>query len=132
MKFFLDNNISPTFADALKILAEKHGYEVVALRDKFAKDTPDLVWIDALAKESDWTVISADHFKKSKGLERLAIQKAGLKVFVLSTAWAKHQYWDKAYRLVKSFPDIAEQTHKVSGGSVQWVPYSGTKFKRIS
>ena len=83
MKFLLDNNISPFLARALHELATQHDYCVVALRDKFPANTPDIDWIRALAKEGDWTVISADHFTKKGGLEREAIRQAGLKVFVL-------------------------------------------------
>jgi PIN like domain len=60
LKVFLDNNLSPYLALALSTLLEPEGDQVVHLRDRFAHDTEDRVWIEALSGEGGWLVISAD------------------------------------------------------------------------
>lgn len=58
MKFFFDNCISFKFVQALRILAQIQGYELVHLTDRFAADTPDEEWIRALSSEEPWVIIS--------------------------------------------------------------------------
>jgi len=41
VKFFLDNCIAPVFAKVLNILAERQGYPIFHLRDRFSPDTKD-------------------------------------------------------------------------------------------
>lgn len=50
MRLLLDNNFAPRIAKALDILFNGD-HEIVALRDKFAANTPDVVWIEALNQE---------------------------------------------------------------------------------
>ena len=131
MNFLLDNNLPPALAHALNALAEHDEHSVVALRDKFAASTSDIDWIEALAGERNWVVISQDHFTKREGLEKEAIIKSGLTVFCLKKGWAGLRYWEKAHNLVRWFPEIANQAERITGGGSFWVPLKGHKFDPI-
>ena len=60
MRFFFDNCVSIIFVQALSILAQVQGYELVHLTDRFAADTADEEWIRSLARDGDWVIISGD------------------------------------------------------------------------
>lgn len=98
MKFLLDNNLPPALARALHELTHSDSnkkHMVIALRAKFQENSPDEEWIQSLADEGDWVVISHDKF--NKGLEREVLRRAGLKVFMLNKSWGPHKFWNKAY-----------------------------------
>ena len=59
MRFFLDNNLAPKLARGFHqfVLGE---HEVVHLRDRFSQDTPDVEWMQQLADESGWIILSGD------------------------------------------------------------------------
>ena len=106
---------------------------VVPLRDKFNADAEDLEWIPALAKEGDWIIISADHFKKSDE-EREALRQSGLLVFVLDRQWVTHDYWMQAWSLVRWWPAIVDQSDRITGGGAFRVPWRyrhGGRFEVI-
>jgi len=71
VKFFFDNNLSPHLAHAIGELSKGESQPplVKHLKDKFSGNTPDHQWIDALAAEGDWVVISQDALMKND-LER--------------------------------------------------------------
>jgi hypothetical protein len=60
VRFFFDNCVSIKFVQALSILAQVQGYELVHLTDRFSADTPDEEWIRSLARDGDWVIISGD------------------------------------------------------------------------
>jgi hypothetical protein len=116
LKFLFDNNLSPHLAKALDALSEPHGIQVVHLRDKFAPATPDDQWIDALAKEGGWSIISHDRFAKNS-LEKEALRKSGLITFILARGWASLDGWHKAHLLVRWWPVLMQQAGLVSSGA---------------
>ena len=71
--------------------------DVVHLVDRFARNERDTVWIETLASEGDWVVISEDRFAKSDE-EREAVRRSGLIVFTLDKVWNKQRHWPKAAR----------------------------------
>lgn len=104
---------------------------VIALRDKFLANTPDHEWIGTLALERNWTIVSQDKFIKND-LEKEAIRKSGLCLFMLSKQWSSHQYWDKCTNLVKWWPYILDQAHRIEGGAafrVKW--HMNKKFEQV-
>jgi predicted nuclease of predicted toxin-antitoxin system len=59
VRFFLDNNLSPKIARALDCLTQpKHS--VRHLRDLFAPETQDVTWMQELARQGSWIILSAD------------------------------------------------------------------------
>lgn len=121
MKFFIDNNLPPALAHALRELSKPEYHEVIHLKDRFSADTPDTDWIGSLSQEKEWIVVTHDNL--NKGLEREALRSAGLRVFFLDKSWSDHKFWEKAYQLVRWWPRIVEQAGGIQGGAafkVKW------------
>lgn len=119
-------------AKAIASLCEPDGIPVLDLRDKFAADTPDEIWIGALGQEGSWAILSQDRFAKNP-LEQEAFRQSGLTAFILQKSWTGLQQWDKAWHLVRWWPRIVEQAGLVQGGAAFLVPikFSGKgKFKQ--
>jgi PIN domain-containing protein len=57
LRFFLDNNLAPKLARGFHqfVLGE---HEVVHLRDRFSQETPNVEWMQQLADESGWVILS--------------------------------------------------------------------------
>lgn len=134
MKFLVDNNLAPALARALSELCrtrESRVEGVFALKDRFAADTPDNVWISALAAEGGWNIVSADNFRKGSA-EKEIMRRAGFNVFVLQKYWASQQYWPKASQLVLWWPKIIEYASQSQHVAAR-VPWKVTgKFEHIS
>ena len=134
MKFFIDNNLPPAFARGLDGFSHGVGLpekSVVHLKDLFPQNTKDQDWIQSLAKEDSWVIISQDGFRKND-LEREAIRRSGLFVIVLSKQWSHQTYWNKAQNFVKWWPAILDFVEKTHGGGAVRIPwrFSG-KFEQI-
>lgn len=132
MKFLLDNNLSPYLARALDALSAPEQHSVVALRDKFSPSTSDVAWIEELASEGGWVIISIDQFKKST-VEKQAIAQCGLLVFLLDRQWSRFSYWMVAERLVKWWPRILAGAELLGPGRPYRVPWavSSGRFEQI-
>lgn len=135
MKYFFDNNLSPHLAHAVGELckAEDGTHTCAHLRDMYPPDCKDEVWIDGLAKDGGWTIVSQDRFDKNDA-EREALRRAGLVVFALAKGWNDHKHWDKAQNLIRWWPAIMDQASKIKGGAMFRVPwkFSGAgKFEQI-
>ena len=61
MKCLFDNMMPPKLAKTLSFLEGDEGIPVTYFKEKFPPDTPDIKWIEELAKESDWFVITKDN-----------------------------------------------------------------------
>jgi PIN like domain len=59
VKFFTDNNISPKVTRALNLLLAPDD-SAHHLKDKYAANTPDEMWMQDLGKEKGWVIISGD------------------------------------------------------------------------
>jgi hypothetical protein len=53
-----DNNLPPKLAVTLNYLEGDGGIVVEHIKERFSSDTPDIEWINTLAKEGDWFVIT--------------------------------------------------------------------------
>ena len=96
-------------------------------------NTPDVIWIGALATEGDWCIITQDRLTK-KSLEKEALRQSGLIAFILAKGWSGLKEWDKAWHLVRWWPRILTQAALVKGGAAFQVPvrFSGKgKFTQI-
>lgn len=135
MKFFFDNNLPPALSRAIDCLSlsEWDGrHSVFHLCEKFDRSTADSKWIEVLSNEPGWVVVTHDNL--NKGLEREALRRAGLIVFLLDKSWRNHRFWDKSHQLIRWWPAIVDQSERISGGAAFQVPWniSGKgKFKQI-
>lgn len=117
MKFFLDNTHPPRLAKALNALVVDDGHTTVHLREKFAPETEDRVWIGALAEEGDWIIISGDPQITKGRHERAAWEESQLTAFFFKSGWTNFQLWDQVWRLVKCWPDIVAQATRATRGA---------------
>ena len=62
MRLFFDNNMAPRLVEVVSkyCLMNGKGIEMVHCRTMFPANTPDSIWISALAEEKDWTIITRD------------------------------------------------------------------------
>ncbi len=132
MKFFVDNNLPPRLAAALHALSEPEGHSVVHKREKFPANTPDHEWIEALASEGDWVIVTQDRIGKND-LERKALRQTGIVTFMLKSAWNNHDFWSKAQNLVKWWPRIIDHAGGVTNGVflVSWRMSGKGKFETV-
>lgn len=126
MRFFIDNNLPPALAKALHALSEKHDHEVYHLTDLFDRAALDHDWISSLARQKDWVLITQDRFSKND-LEKKVFRDSKLTAFFLKKGWSDFSYWEKAWLLVRWWPNIVELAGRVEPGATFYVPvkYSG-------
>jgi hypothetical protein len=122
LKVFLDNNLSPYLARALDAPLEPEGDQVVHLTDRFRADTEDRAWINALADEGGWVVISADRRIYRNRLEREAWRRSRLIVFFLASQWQRAGNIETAWRLLRWWPRIRDQAGIVAAPAAFELP----------
>ncbi len=116
MRFFLDRNLSPYLADAIAALCKPDSIHVEHLNLRFNQRTPDVDWINKLASEGDWGVLTQDRLIKNPP-ERHALRSTGLLVFILTKQWANAAHWDKSAVLVRWMPAIIDVASRVNSGA---------------
>ena len=102
------------------------------LKEFFPGHTSDTEWIQALAKEKDWAILSGDAFRKRNGVERKVLRESGLSVFVLQSSWSSYEYWEKTAQIIHWWPRIVAQANAVQSLAME-VPWriTGGKFKQL-
>ena len=130
MRFFFDN-LSPHIARAMHCLNQPGGIDVVHLREKFAPNTGDIEWIETLAAEGDWIVLTSDYDIARRGAIRIAWKKAGLVGFVLRSAWQSFAPLEQAWRLIKAWPAVVEQSRRAAPGSTYELGIQGGKIQTL-
>jgi hypothetical protein len=133
LKFIFDANLPPTLARGIAELSklDPKVEVVLPLKDRFPPNTPDLVWLNALANEGGWIVVSIDRFRKSTA-EREMLRRQGLTIFVLDPQWSK-PYWGQTAQLVLWWPkilDVAKLTSKTAL-RVPWRFSNRSTFEQI-
>lgn len=132
MNFFLDNCLSPRYAQSLNVLSERDGYRVFHLQDKFPRDVKDAEWIKGLGKEGGWGIVSGDtRILKTPELRKEWAQ-ARLTAFFLGRGWMNVPYWPQVVLLVRWWPAILEQARLVERGTGFEIPYRAPgRFKPV-
>jgi PIN like domain len=129
LKVFLDNNLSPHLAHGLNTLLEPEGDQVVHLSDKFPRNIADQDWIEFLADEGGWVVISADRRIGRNPIEREAWRRSRLVVFLLAPQWGKSSSIEIAWRLLRSWVRIRDTAAMMEPPAAFEVPFSSTKLR---
>lgn len=97
---FIDRSLGrKKVADALRAA----GADVKVHDDLFPQDAPDEVWIGEAGREG-WTVLSRDERIRYRGVERQAVERHGLGLFVLTSVGLKGE--EMAATFVKALPRI--------------------------
>ena len=124
MRFFFDNNLSTKLAKSVHVLVAPE-HQVVHLKDRFAANTPDETWMSALARETDWVIVSADLRIRKNPHEVEAWKAAGHTTFFLKDRWIEMDFWTQAWKLVKCFPAIMSQARRSKPGDAFVVTVNG-------
>jgi PIN like domain len=130
VKFFLDNNIAPKIARALNLLLEPD-HSAHHLKDQFAPNTPDEVWMTELGRQSGWVILSGDAAISRNPHEVRAWKEAGHPIFFLKHAWTNVHGWESASKLFHRFPEILKLAQKANPGDGFWVPIKGDKIEKF-
>jgi len=116
VRFFFDNNLSPKLARSLDALVQPE-HQVVHLKERFAANTSDEVWMRALAQEPDWIIVSGDLQIRKNPHEIMAWQEAGHTTFFLKKGWIDLTFWDQAWKFAKAFPELITTAEWARKGS---------------
>jgi PIN like domain len=126
LKLLLDHNLSPRLARCLQALFEEH--IVVALRDKFSVNAPDIEWIKALDTEKGWAVLTKDLRIRTRPHEKAALDRSRVVYFFLAGSWRKCSVEQTAARLIRLIPTMAAQTELAESGRFE-LPFKGAKLR---
>src|SRR6266581_5356478 len=103
---------------------------VVHLRDEFLPNVEDAVWMNALAKEEDLVIITADVAISRNPHEVKAWKEAGHTVFFLKPGWTDLTFWEQANKFTKCFPTLIREAERAERGSAFLVNVNG-KVERL-
>jgi PIN domain-containing protein len=105
--------------------------DLVHLRERFAEDEKDHVWIGALAAEREWVIVSGDVRIMSSPTERAAWMESGLTAFFFCDPWMRDGLWKRAYELVRWWPEITLQAKKTARGHGFKMPKRGSELQQV-
>jgi len=129
VKFFVDNCLAIKHARALNALVEPD-HRIIHLRDKFPPETPDEIWLDELAKDGGWIVISGDTRISRSAHEKQAWHESGLTAFFLAKGWMNLPLMEQHAKLSHCLPKILECAEGGKAGSGFLVSVKG-KIEQI-
>lgn len=117
MKFFFDNTFSPVLIKFIAALAIEGHYEVKHLRDMFESSIKDHVWINGLAKDGDWVIITGDVRIAKNPVNKAALQESGLTIFYFPKGFTSMNNLEQSWRTIKVWPEIIKIAKKHPKGS---------------
>jgi hypothetical protein len=117
VKVLVDNNLSPRIARALNELFSPE-HEIIALRNKFAPDTSDEDWINALSADGRWVVISGDRRITRNNAEYNAFRNSHLVGFFLARGLYKAKVAKQMERVLVLWDNIETLARTVEGGAM--------------
>jgi PIN like domain len=127
LKLLLDHHFSPRIARSLQALFEEH--KIVALRDKFAIDTPDVDWIETLDHERGWAALTMDTRIKTRPHERAALDRSAIVFFFLGGSWRRFSVEEQAWRLIRWIPKMHAQTTLAESGRFELPIHASSKLR---
>lgn len=120
MKAQLDENLPRAFARALNELVVSDGHQVIHVTD-YARGVQDVELFQRAAEKGVRVHITQDHHGRH-AVEREAIARAGLTVFVLAKGWSKFKHYEQAARLIEYWPAIVAASTAVARGAIFRIP----------
>ena len=130
MKFFFDNNLAAKLAHGINQMVQPD-HEVIHLRDKFAANEEDVVWMKALAAEENWVIITADVRIGRNPHEVRAWREAGHTIFFLKPGWTDLTFWEQANKFTRCFKDIISEAERAGRSAAFSVTVNG-KIESLS
>lgn len=114
--------LPPKYPAALQTLDDRDTYEHV--RRKFGESTPDLEWIEALAREGGWVLISHDKLWRVPQ-QKEALRRAQLVSFFLNDGWEHLTLMIKMQKLLGIWEKLRDTAGRARPGQCFKVPSSG-------
>ena len=124
MKFFFDNNLAAKLAHGINEMVEPD-HQVFHLRDKFAPNVEDVVWMKELAADADWTIITADVRISRNPHEVRAWKEAGHTIFFLKPGWTDLTFWEQANKFTRCFPQVIREAQRAEQGAAFVITVNG-------
>lgn len=124
MKFFFDNNLAAKIAKGLNGFVSPD-HQVVHLKEEFAANTEDTVWMSQLTQQKGWIIVTADVRIGKNPHEIQAWKQAGHTIFFLKPGWLNMTFWEQAQKFVKCFPQIIEKAERAKRGDSFLVSVNG-------
>ena len=103
---------------------------ITHLTERFRDSADDYDWLNTLAHEGGWVVLPADVRLARSNLQRKVWQDRPIVVFVLKKGWKGMKLWDRAWRLIRFWPDIVAAASNADQGSAHEIAQNG-KFARL-
>lgn len=118
MRFFLDNTFAPRAGRSLAAIFE--GEHVVQhLRERWAGDASDGVWLPALAQEGEWVILTHDRqMNRDHGYVIQACRRSNVLVVFLARSWATLTFLEQHAKLLMYFKRLLEQLDRSRPGTV--------------
>lgn len=121
MKAQLDENLPPGLARALNSIAQTDEHEIIHVLDLVGRGTSDVDLFKASMDAGVRVHITQDNHHR-RPIEREAIARSGLIVFVLAKGWSSLTLYDKAARLIEWWPRIMDQAELITPPAMFRVP----------
>jgi hypothetical protein len=124
VRFFFDNNLAAKIAKGLNGFVSPD-HQVIHLKNEFAANTDDAVWMQQLAQQEDWIIVTADIRIGKNPHEVAAWKEAGHTIFFLKPGWLNMTFWDQAQKFTKCFPQIIEKAKAAKRGASFMISVNG-------
>jgi len=121
LKAQLDENLPPGLARALNSIAQTDEHEIIHVLDLVDRGTSDMELFEASKDAGVRVHITQDNHNR-RSIEREAIARSGLVVFVLAKGWSSLTLYDKAARLIEWWPRIMDQAELITPPAMFRVP----------
>lgn len=128
MKLLLDNNLAPRIAHCLQALFDRE-HQIVALRDWFPHDVPDVEWIKKVDQEGGWAVLTKDLHIRTRPHERQALDRARIVFFFIGGSWRKMTVEETASRLIRLVPKMVAQVDLIERGRFELPINAGARLR---
>ena len=114
MLFILDENMSPKLAKILALAYHKD-HEIKTMEDYNLCGTPDVEWIQVLAKHAAKpAILTIDAAMRKRALEIAALRQAQLTLFMLNKFGAL-RLPEQAWRIIRVLPQIEQHAENHPG-----------------
>ena len=110
MRFFFDNMVPPGVPPYLQSLSKEH--QIIHKKERFPRDTPDEVWINDLAGDGHWNIVTADLGIASVAHIAEALSQAGHTAFFLTKGWGNLPTKEISWKYPKAWWQIEEAASK--------------------
>lgn len=109
MKFYFDRTQSPRIARIALEVLDDAGLGCDWSRRRYPERDPgDIAWMNELADEGGWVVVTGDERITRNPAERAAWRTSGLTTFFLQPGWMSVPFHEQAWRMPRWLPRLIE------------------------